>query len=131
MSAINRGLKIGKQLNDFLREKKLIPHGKAIFGSPRLQRWLCGFIQAYCELLKLDEAETHGFKSAVCVTMFDGTLIGQQMGLDVLIDTQRVLVEGSTGEYNELFFEFMKIGTADAKPHSEDADNSLLIYSLL
>lgn len=131
MTAINRGLEIGKQLNDFLREKKLVPHGKAILGSPRLQGWLCGFMQEYCELLQLNEAETHGFKSGLCVTMFDGTLIGQQMGLDVLIDMQRILREGPTAGYNELFFEFMPKGVADAKEHINNEAHPLTVYSLI
>lgn len=131
MTASEKGLEIGKCFNDFLREKKQIPHATAKVGSPRLQGWLCGFLQAYVNIMEFDDAASHTFKSAVSVTMFDGTLIGQQMGLDILIDTQRILREGPTPGYNQLFFEFMEKGKSDGRSFFSDSNHELLLYTLL
>jgi len=131
MNVADKGLEIGKRFNDFLREKKQIPHATPIIFNPRLQGWLTGFCDCYAEVLGLDENDAHTLRSAIYINMFDGTSTGQRMGLDALSERQRILSTGPTLGYNAIYFEFIEKGKADAKEYSKNADYPLLLYTLL
>lgn len=108
MNVADKGLDIGKRFNDFLREKEQIPHAKPIIFNPRLQGWLTGFCDGYAEVLGLEEADTHTFRSAIYINMFDGTSTGQRMGLDTLSERQRILTTGPTLGYNAIILSLFK-----------------------
>ena len=131
MKPSEKGLELGTFLNNFLREKKQIPHATPNIFNPRIQGWLTGFTNGYAELLNLNESDTQTLINAIYVNMFDGTSTGQRMGLDTLSERQRILQTGPTIGYNAIYFDFIEKGKADAKPHFADADNSLLLYTLL
>lgn len=126
-----KGLEIGKLLNDFLREKKQIPHPTPIIFNPRIQGWLNGFVSGIAEANQLDDKDEHTLRSAVYVTMFDGSSTGQRMGLDTLSERQRILAEGPSLGYNAIFFEFTEKGKVDGKSYVEQVESELLLYSLL
>lgn len=126
-----KGLEIGKILNDFLREKKQIPHPTPIIFNPRIQGWLSGFVSGIAEANELDEKDEHTLRSAVHVTMFDGSSTGQRMGLDTLAERQRILSTGPTMGYNTIFFDFTEKGKEDGIAYSSNQEHELLIYSLL
>ncbi len=131
MKPSEKGLAIGKQFNDFLREKKQIPHATPIIFNPRIQGWLNGFCDGFSEAMNLNEADSHALRSAVYVNMFDGTSTGQRMGLDALSERQRILSAGPTIGYNAIYFEFTEKGKADGNAFSENPNHTLLLYSLL
>lgn len=131
MNASEKGLEIGKRFNDLLREKKQIPHPTPIIFNPRIQGWLSGFVSGITQASGLDEEEEHAMRSAVHVTMFDGSSTGQRMGLDTLSERQRILAEGPTLGYNAIFFEFTEKGKADGIAYLKNSDHELLLYSLL
>ncbi len=131
MNPSDLGLETGKLFNDFLREKKQMPHATPIIFNPRLQGWLNGFCDGYAEALGLNEADRHTLRSAIHINMFDGTSTGQRMGLDTLSERQRILTEGPSMGYNAIYFEFTEKGKADGKAYFQDAAHSLLLYTLL
>jgi hypothetical protein len=131
MSPSEKGLEIGKLFNDFLREKKQIPHATPIIFNPRIQGWLNGFCDGFSEAMNLNEADSHALRSAIYVNMFDGTSTGQRMGLDALSERQRILQTGPTLGYNAIYFEYSEKGVADGKSYEADSGHELLIYSLL
>lgn len=131
MNPSDSGLEIGKMLNNFLREKKQIPHATPKIFNPRIQGWLNGFATGLAEQYELNETDTHSFLSAVYINMFDGTSTGQRMGLDTLSERQRILSTGPTMGYNAIFFEFTEKGKEDAKQFTSNKNHSLLLYSLL
>jgi hypothetical protein len=126
-----KGLEIGKLLNDFLREKKQIPHPTPIIFNPRIQGWLNGFVSGVAEACELDEKDEHTLRSAVHVTMFDGSSTGQRMGLDTLSERQRILGEGPSLGYNSIYFEFTKKGKVDGLTFAANSKHKLLVYTLL
>lgn len=125
------GLTIGKLLNSFLREKKQIPHPTPIIFNPRIQGWLNGFVTGLAQAYNLDEKDEHTLRSAIHVTMFDGSSTGQRMGLDTLSERQRILTEGPSLGYNSIYFEFTEKGKADGVAFAADSNHELLLYSLL
>ena len=131
MTATDRGLAIGKQLNDFLRNKKQIPHATPIIFNPRIQGWLNGLCDGLSEALNLNEADSHALRSAIYVNMFDGTSTGQRMGLDALSERQRILNVGPTLGYNAIYFEYSEKGVDDGKAFALNPNHTLLLYSLL
>ena len=131
MNPSEKGLEIGKFLNDFLREKKQIPHATPIIFNPRIQGWLNGFATGYTEDLELNETDSQSVISAIYVTTFDGTSTGQRMGLDLLSERQRILNTGATLGYNAIYFEFTEKGKVDAKFYAANENHTLLLYSLL
>lgn len=131
MNPSESGLEIGKMFNDFLREKKQIPHATPKIFNPRIQGWLNGFTTGLAEQNQLNETDTHSFLSAVYINMFDGSLTGQRMGLDTLSERQRILSTGPTMGYNAIFFEFTEKGKEDAVQFTANKNHSLLLYSLL
>lgn len=131
MNPSNKGLEIGKLFNDFLREKKQIPHATPIIFNPRLQGWLNGFTTGLAEAMELSEEDSHTLTSAIYINMFDGTSTGQRMGLDTLSERQRIMSTGPTLGYNAIYFEFIEKGKVDGKAYFQDAEHSLLLYTLL
>ena len=131
MTATDRGLAVGKQFNEFLREKKQIPHATPNIFNPRIQGWLNGFTTGFAEASGFDENDTHAFLSAVYINMFDGTSTGQRMGLDALSERQRIMQAGPTLGYNAIYFEFIEKGKVDGKVYFSNTDYSLLLYTLL
>lgn len=131
MTPSDKGLEIGRLFNEFLREKKQIPHATPIIFNPRLQGWLNGFCNGISEGMELNESDAHSLRSAVYVTMFDGTSTGQRMGLDALSERMRIINTGPTMGYNSIFFEFTEKGLADGIAYAENPEHSLLLYTLL
>ncbi len=131
MSPSEKGLEIGKRLNQFLREKKQIPHATPIIFNPRIQGWLNGFTTGFAEASDFNEKDTHSFISAVYINMFDGTSTGQRMGLDTLSERQRIMKAGSTIGYNTIYFEFIEKGKTDGKAYFSNTEHSLLLHTLL
>ena len=107
MNPSEKGLELGTFLNNFLREKKQIPHATPIIFNPRLQGWLTGFADGYAEVLELNEDDAHTLRSAIYINMFDGTSTGQRMGLDTLSERQRIIQTGPTMGYNTIYFNFI------------------------
>ena len=126
-----KGLEIGKLLNDFLIEKKQIPHPTPKIFNPRIQGWLNGFVSGICAELGFDDKQEHTMRSAVHVTMFDGSSTGQRMGLDTLSERQRILSEGPSLGYNAIYFEFTEKGKADGIAYTSNQVHELFIYTLL
>ena len=131
MNPSEKGLELGTFLNNFLRDKKQIPHATPNIFNPRLQGWLTGFADGYAEALELNEDDAHTLRSAIYINMFDGTSTGQRMGLDTLSERQRILNTGPTMGYNIIYFDFIEKGKADAKEHAKDSDYSLLVFMLI
>lgn len=131
MTPSDKGLDVGKLFNGFLREKKQIPHVTPMLFNPRIQGWLNGFCNGLAEAMELNESDAHSLRSAVYVTMFDGTSTGQRMGLDALSERMRILAEGPTLGYNSIYFEFTEKGVTDGKAYAENPEHSLLLYTLL
>lgn len=131
IDASEKGLEIGKLLNEFLREKKQIPHATPKIFNPRFQGWLNGFVSGVAEACELDEKVEHTLRSAVHVTTFDGSSTGQRMGLDTLSERQRILAEGPSLGYNSIYFEFTEKGKADGLTFASNPNYELLVYKLL
>ncbi len=104
------GAHAGIKLNALLRELKQIPSPKPILGSPRVQGWLAGWAIAFTE--DLEDAEAQAEKASFFVTAFDGTSMGEAFGLDMLINSNRILQAGPSVGYNAIFFEFVEKGKA-------------------
>ena len=100
----------GIQLNTLLRELKQIPSPKPILGSPRVQGWLTGVALALID--GMPEAEAQAAKAEFYVTAFDGTSMGQAFGLDMVINSTRIVREGPTMGYNAIYHEFIERGKA-------------------
>ncbi|MGB0917554.1 MAG: hypothetical protein ACPGU4_08190 [Flavobacteriales bacterium] len=131
MTPSEKGLEIGKLFNEFLREKKQIPHATPKIFNPRIQGWLNGFCDGIAEASELNEDDAHALRSAVYINMFDGSNTGQRMGLDTLSERQRILSTGPTLGYNAIFFEFAEKGKADGITFAQNPEHELLLYSLL
>lgn len=131
MTPADKGLEIGKRFNNFLREKKQIPHATPNIFNPRIQGWLTGFTDGYAEVLELNENDAHTLRSAIYINMFDGTSTGQRMGLDTLSERQRIMQAGPTLGYNAIYFEFIEKGKVDGKAYFNNKEHSLLLHTLL
>lgn len=131
MTPADKGLELGNLFNVFLREKKQIPHATPILFNPRMQGWLNGFCDGFAEAMKLSANDAHTLRSAVYVTMFDGTSTGQRMGLDALSERERIMRAGPSIGYNAIYFEFTEKGRLDGLTYLSDPEHQLLLYSLL
>ena len=52
--------------------------------NPRTQGWLSGFVAAIGEELGLDAAKRYELEARLFVSLFDGTPMGEQLGLEAL-----------------------------------------------
>lgn len=103
-----RAKQLGLQLNTLLRDLKQIPRPKPILGSPRVQGWLTGVAMTLVD--GMPEAEAQAAKAEFYVTAFDGTSMGQAFGLDMVINSTRIMQAGPTVGYNAIYHEFIEKG---------------------
>jgi hypothetical protein len=52
--------------------------------NPRAQGWLAGFVGALAAGLGLDAAKTYELEARIYVSLFEGTPMGEQLGLEAL-----------------------------------------------
>lgn len=84
---------IGREAAHFLRRElermgvagELTPK----IGNPRMQGWIYGFALALGDALALSESEKYTLQAMLYVKLFEGTLMGEQLGLESLIMAQR------------------------------------------
>jgi hypothetical protein len=63
--------------------------------NPRTQGWVYGFARALGEALGLSASDRYTLEARLYVTLFDGTPMGEQLGLEALAMAQ--LMAGMTG----------------------------------
>ena len=52
--------------------------------NPRTQGWIAGFLEAVAAALGLDDAARYSFEARVYVSFYEGTPMGEQLGLEAL-----------------------------------------------
>jgi hypothetical protein len=52
--------------------------------NPRAQGWLAGFVAAVGDALSLDDAKRYELEARLYVSLFEGTPMGEQLGLEAL-----------------------------------------------
>lgn len=80
---------IAREASHFLR-RELEKAGVANVLTPRLvnprsQGWVRGFVLGLGDALSLDDASRYTLEATVYVTLFEGTPMGEQLGLEALM----------------------------------------------
>ena len=58
--------------------------------NPRTQGWIAGFLEAVSAALGLDEAARYSFEARVYVSFYEGSPMGEQLGLEALVMSKQV-----------------------------------------
>src|SRR3954467_4872551 len=58
--------------------------------NPRTQGWIAGFLEAVSAALGLDASARYSFEARVYVSFYEGTPMGEQLGLEALATSKQV-----------------------------------------
>jgi hypothetical protein len=58
--------------------------------NPRTQGWIAGFLEAVSSALGLDDAARYSFEARVYVSFYEGSPMGEQLGLEALVMSKQV-----------------------------------------
>lgn len=58
--------------------------------NPRTQGWIAGFLEAVAAALSLDPAARYSLEARVWVTFYEGTPMGEQLGLEALAMSKQI-----------------------------------------
>ncbi len=58
--------------------------------NPRAQGWIAGFVEALGAAFELDAAKQYELEARLYVSLFDGTTMGEQLGLEALAMAKQI-----------------------------------------
>jgi len=61
-----------------------------IIVNPRTQGWIAGFLEAVSIAMGLDDAARYSFEARVYVSFYEGSPMGEQLGLEALVTSKQI-----------------------------------------